>query len=369
MRRILAQAAKEWKQFRRDRLTLALSLALPIVMMLLFGLALSMDPDNISLAVEDLDNTPLSRSYVESYMATNDFLLVATPQGAGLAEALDGGHARIGLHIPPHFERDLRRGGPVAVQVLLDGTDANTANALRNSAKAINQSFLRRVSGAAAPEPLVDMQVRFWYNPGLSDRRFFGSGALGMVLILFPALLAALAAAREHEYGTVIQAYASTLSAPQWVLGKAIPYIAVGVIELVICFTIGLFLFSYSFPGDPTPFLVGSLLYITTAVFYGMAVGNVMGAQAAAIQAVQLGAFLISMLLSGFLVPVTNVPLELRWISYILPATYYIEITRDSLLRGGGWPAIGKSVLVLALTTCVLFGVNIRKMHRMQFPD
>jgi ABC-2 type transport system permease protein len=369
MKRILAQAAKEWKQFRRDRLTLALSLALPIVMMLLFGLALSMDPDNIRLAVEDLDNTPLSRSYVESYMATNDFVPVATPPGAGLTEVLDSGHARIGLRIPPHFGRDLARGAPVAVQVLVDGIDANTANALRNSAKAINQAFLRRLSNAPALEPLVDMRVRFWYNPGLSDRRFFGSGALGLVLILFPALLAALAASREHEYGTVIQAYSSTLSAPQWILGKAIPYIGVGLIELVICFTIGIFLFSYSFPGDATPFLAGSLLYITTAVFYGMAVGNVMGTQAAAIQAVQLGAFLISMLLSGFLVPVSNVPLELRWISYILPATYYIDITRDSLLRGGGWAAVGNSVLVLLLTTIVFFGANMRKMHRMQFSD
>jgi len=367
MKRILAQAAKEWKQFRRDRLTLALSLALPIVMMLLFGLALSMDPDNMRLAVEDLDNTPLSRAYIESYMATNDFVAVATPPGESLSETLDSGHARLGLHIPPHFERDLRRGVPTVVQVLLDGTDANTANALRNSAKAINQAFLGRLSPGAASEPLVDMRVRFWYNPGLSDRRFFGSGALGMVLILFPALLAALAASREHEYGTVIQAYASTLSAPQWILGKAIPYIAVGLVELVICFTIGIFLFSYSFPGDPAPFVVGSLLYITAAVFYGMAVGNVMGAQAAAIQAVQLGAFLISMLLSGFLVPVSNVPIELRWISYILPATYYIDITRDSLLRGGGWAAVGNSVVVLAVTALILFGANMRRMHRMQF--
>jgi ABC-2 type transport system permease protein len=369
MKRILAQAAKEWKQFRRDRLTLALSLILPIVMMLLFGLALSMDPDNMRLAIEDLDNTPLSRDYIETYMATNDFVPVPAEPGASLAETLDSGHARVGLHIPAHFERDLLRGAPVAVQVLLDGTDANTANALRNSAKAINQVFLSRVQPARELAPAVDMQVRFWYNPGLADRRFFGSGALGMVLILFPALLAALAASREHEYGTVIQAYASTLSAPQWVLGKAIPYVGVGLLELVICFALGIFLFSYSFPGDPSPFLLGSLLYITTAVFYGMAVGNVMGAQAAAIQAVQLGAFLISMLLSGFLVPVSNVPIELRWISYILPATYYIDITRDSLLRGGGWPAVGNSVLVLGVTTLVLFAVNMRKMHRMQFPD
>ena len=366
MKRILAQASKEWMQFRRDRLTLALSLALPLVMMLLFGLALSMDPDDIRLAVEDLDNSPLSRSYVESYIATNDFVPVATPQGSSLSELLDGGRAGIGLRIPAHFERDLKRKGQVTVQVLLDGTDANTANALRNSTKAINQAFLRRVSGVTR-EPLIETRVRLWYNPGLADHRFFGSGALAMVLILFPALLGALAAAREHEYGTVIQAYASTLSAPEWVIGKAIPYIGVGLIELGICFTLGVLLFEYSLPGDPTPFLVGSLLYVVTAVFYGMAVGNVMGAQAAAIQAVQLGAFLISMLLSGFLVPVSNVPIELRWISYILPATYYIDITRDALLRGGGWATVGNSVLVLALTALVFFGANLRRMHRMQF--
>jgi ABC-2 type transport system permease protein len=367
MKRILAQAAKEWKQFRRDRMTLALSLLLPTVMMLLFGLALSMDPDNVRLAVEDLDNTPLSRSYLESYMATNDFVPVATPPGSSLEDLLDRGQVRIGLRIPPHFERDLRRGLPVTAQVLLDGADANTATALRNSAKAINQAFLRRVSQGRASPPLVETHVRFWYNPGLSDRRFFGSGALGLVLILFPALLSALAAAREHEYGTVIQAYASTLSAPQWIIGKAIPYIAMGLVELVICFTIGVLLFQYSFPGDPAPFLVGSLLYITAAVFYGMAVGNMMQAQAAAIQAVQLGAFLVSMLLSGYLVPISNVPIELRWISYILPATYYIDITRDSLLRGGGWDAVWKSAAVLAVMVVFFFGVNMRRMHRMQF--
>jgi ABC-2 type transport system permease protein len=367
MKRILTQAAKEWKQFRRDRMTLALSLVLPIVMLLLFGLALSMDPDNMRLAVDDLDNTPASRAYLESYMATNDFLPVATPAASSLEEILDRGGARIGLRIPPHFERDLRRGAPVAVQVLLDGTDANTATALRNTAQAINQAFLRRMLQSQAPQPLIEVRARFWYNPGLSDRRFFGSGALGLVLILFPALLSALAASREHEYRTVIQAYASTLSAPQWILGKAIPYIAIGLVELVICFTIGIFLFGYSFPGDPTPFLVGSVLYIVAAVFYGMAVGNVMQAQAAAIQAVQLGAFLISMLLSGYLVPISNAPIELRWISHILPATYYIEITRDSLLRGGGWDAVGMSVLVLAVMAVVFFGLNLRRMHRMQF--
>ncbi len=369
MRRILAQAAKEWKQFRRDRLTLALSCFLPIVMMLLFGTALALDPDGMTLLIEDLDNTPLSRSYIETYAAAQDFVLVAREPGVSLSDALDGGRARLALRIPPHFERDLLRGAAVGVQVILDGTDANTANALRNTTEALNRAFLLRHAGAVRSALLISTDVRLWYNPGLSDRRYFGSGALAMVLILFPALLGALAVSREHETGTIIQAYASTLSAPQWLLGKAIPYILVGLVEFIICFTLGLVLFSYRLPADPTAFLLGTLLYITSAVFYGMAVGNVMGTQSAAIQAVQLGAFLISMLLSGFLSPISNIPVELRWISHILPATYYVQITRDTFLRAGGWDTMGGSVAILALACLFFFGANMRKMHRMQFTD
>jgi ABC-2 type transport system permease protein len=368
MKRILAQAAKEWRQFRRDRLTMALAGVLPIVMLLLFGTAMALDPDGLTLAVEDLDNTPASRRYLETYAATQDLVLV--PRTAGpLTDSLDSGRARMAVQIPAYFERDLLRGVPTQVQVLIDGTDANTGNALRNVAKAVNQAFVTRRLGAAAQSPSVRAQVRFWYNPGLSDRRFFGSGALGMVLILFPALLGALAVSREHENGTIIQAYASTLTAPQWLLGKAIPYVLVGAAEFVICFAVGAVFFHYRLPADPTPFLLGTAFYIIAAVFYGMAVGNVMGTQSAAIQAVQLGAFLISMLLSGFLVPVSNIPIELRWISHILPATYYVHVTRDTFLRSGGWESMGGSVAVLALMCLFFFAANLRKMGRMQFAD
>jgi len=369
MKPILAQALKEWNQFRRDRLTLALSFILPVIMLLLFGLSLSLDPDGLGLAVEDLDNTPLSRRYVEQYAATNDFVMVRSNPGSRLSEAIDGGRARIAVRIPPYFERDLKRGVPVRVQVLIDGTDSNTANALRNTAKAVNQAFLGRLAPPGAAPALVGMEVRFWHNPGLSDPRFFGSGALGLVLILFPALLGALASAREHEQGTIIQVYASTLSAPQWVLGKALPYIGIGFAELAICFVVGMAFFGYEIPADPTPFLAGSLFYISAAVLYGLMVGNVMGVQSAAIQAVQLGAFLISMLLSGYLVPISNTPAELRWISYILPATYYIEITRDAVVRGSGWGSMARDVGVLGLMTLFFFAANIRRTGRMQFPD
>ncbi len=369
MKRIWAQVAKEWKQFRRDRLTVALSFLLPIVMLLLFGRALSLEVENLPMVVEDLDNTPQSRRYLETYLATNDFVLLPLPAGAALTDLIDAGQARFALRIPPHFGRDLLRGAPVDVQVLIDGEDSNTANVLRNTAQAVHRAFLLREPGRRVTPPRVQSQVRFWYNPGLSNTRFFGSGALGLVLVLFPALLGALAVSREHETGTMIQVYASTLSAPQWILGKAIPNILIGLAELAVCFLIGTVFLEYRLAGDPMPFLVGSFFYVAAGVFWGMAVGNVMRTQSASIQTVQLGAFLISMLLSGFLVPVSNAPLELRWVSYLLPATYYIEITRDSFLRGGGWGAVGAWVGVLAVMSVLAFAANARILRRMQFAD
>jgi ABC-2 type transport system permease protein len=237
---------------------------------------------------------------------------------------------------------------------------------LKNVAQALNQAFL--LTHAPAGAAAVRLQTRLWYNPGVSNPRFFGSGALGMVLILFPALLGALAVAREHEQGTLIQVYASTLSAPQWLLGKALPYMGIGLFELVICFWLGLQVFEYRLPTDPTPMLAGSVLYIAAAVFFGMMAGNLTGSQSAAIQAVQLGGFLASMLLSGFLVPVANIPPELRWISALLPARHYIEITRNSMLRDEGWMTSGRSLLMLAALAALLFLVNCARMRRMQLP-
>ena len=367
MHRILAQASKEWKQLRRDRLVITLAVVMPIVMMGLFGTAIRMKLKNVRVIVEDLDHTALSRSYIETYAASLDYVLTPRTAGLSLSGELDAGNARAVLVIPPNFERDSFRGVTPKVQVMIDGTDANAATNLRNMSRALNEAFLQRRPGAVVPAASVKLQTRLWYNPGLSDRVYFGSGALGLVLVLFPALLGALAVAREHELGTLVQAYASTLSAPQWLLGKAIPVIVIGAAELLICFILGLLFFGYQLPTDPTPMLLGTLLYLCAGVFYGMMLGNATGTQSAAIQGVQLGAFLISMLLSGFLVPLENIPIQLRWVSYIVPATHYIRIVRNSILRDSGWIASGTAVALLAALACFFFMVNVGRMRKMQF--
>lgn len=367
MKRIAAQSAKELKHFQRDKLTMVLSVLMPLVMMCLFGLALTLDPDHVALTVEDLDMTPTSRAYVAAFAASNEFTIVEQPEGSDPEALLDRGKAAAALVIPPGFERDLLRGQAATAQLLLDGTDGNTALVLRQEAQAINQTFL--VSRGSLPDAAFEMEIRYWYNPGLADRVFFGTGALGIVLIFYPALLGATAAAREHELGTAIQVYASNLSANEWVLGKALPYIVIGVGQFVLCFAMGAAFFSYKIPSDPTALLAGTLLYITTGVFFGMWLGHETKSQSMSIHVVQLGLFIVSMLLSGFLTPIENTPAQLRWISYLVPATYYIDLVRDGLLRNGGWATGWLPTLYLAALAAGTYLLNLFRLRKMRFED
>ena len=176
------------------------------------------------------------------------------------------------------------------------------------------------------------------------------------MLIIFPALLGALTTAKEYETGTIIQAYASSLTAVQWILGKALLYVLVGFVEFVLCFALGLLAFEFRFPTDPSVLLVATVLYLLAGVFFGMMMGNATGNQSAAIQAVQMGSFLLSLLLSGYLFPVRNIPVQIRWMSDFLPATHYIQIVRNSILRDVGWG-----------TSFTFFALNVLQMRKMQF--
>ncbi|MBI1352736.1 MAG: ABC transporter permease subunit [Acidobacteria bacterium] len=367
MQRILAQSGKEWKQFRRDPLSMWLAVLMPVVMVLLFGYTLSLDPDGLRLVIRDLDNSALSRRYVETYIGAADFQLIAWDSELAVEQALETGAAEMVLLIPPHFGRDLLAGRPAQAQALIDGADANTALILRQTASALNASFLARENPALAPP--VRARIRYWYNPGLSDRRFFGTGALGMVLIFFPALLGAIAASREHELGTVIQAYASTLTPAEWVIGTALPYVAVGCVELVCGYLSGAVAFGYDLPPDPTAFLAASVGYIAIGVLFGMWVGHATRSQSISIQAVQLGVFLLSLLLSGFLAPLENIPKAIRWLSYFIPARYYVEVVRDALLRQGGWRTNGLDVVILLGLAMLGFWGVWSQVRRMRFPD
>ncbi|MBI1786921.1 MAG: ABC transporter permease [Acidobacteria bacterium] len=365
MRRLSAIVRREFSQLRRDKLTLAGAFAIPLVMIILYGTVLTANIKNLGLVIEDLDQTPSSRRYAEAFAATNKFNIL--PVTANIEKLIESGIARAALRIPANFERDLKSRRSPEVQLLIDGTESNSATLIRGINTRVAATFQPVPSPGRYRTPPVALHIRHWYNPGLKDDIFFGSGALGLVLILFPALLGAISASREMDLGTITQAYACKLTATHWILGKALPFFFLGMIQLFVCFALGLFVFAYPLPGHPAVFLAGGAIYILTAVLYGLMVGNLTGSQSAAIQAIQFGAFILSLMLSGFFMPIQNIPPGLRWISNLVPARHFIEITRDVVLRGGDWSTSFKPLLSLLALALFFYFVSFRRMRRMHF--
>src|SRR5262245_46409597 len=184
MKRILAQVKKELTQLWRDRLTLALALVLPALLLLLLSKATSLTVKDIPVVVQDLDNTPMSRRYIEAVGASLSFKVSALPPNLSPERVLDQNQARAALIIPPQFERDVRRGQNAEVQWLVDGTDANTANVMRGKAAAITQAFTAQ-NQPAAMHPAIQPQIRYWFNPGRSDLEYFGPGVLAFGMAMF----------------------------------------------------------------------------------------------------------------------------------------------------------------------------------------
>ena len=366
MKRIIAQTRKELTQVFRDRLTVALALILPLILLALLGTALSLSVKGVKVVVQDFDRTPLSRQYLDLLGASITFRLV--PSDRKPADVLTAEQARVVIVIPENFERDFLRGRQAEVQWLIDAVDANTANSMRGQATALTNAFAVQLGAASvtAAKPAIKTEMRMWYNPGASTRKFIGPGAFAVVLALFPPLLAALALSREGEQKTILQVYVSSISAHEFLLGKIAAFFIIAVAEWVLAVLVAMPLFDLTIAGDPTPLVVGTALYLFCNVSFGVMVGVSIPNQAAAIQAVAGVQFLLSFLLSGFIFPVSNIPWGIRWISAFVPARYFIEISRDAFVRGGGWPAVWYAPLMLALIGSVFFLKAWRKMRHMQ---
>ncbi|MCU1330910.1 MAG: transporter permease, partial [Bryobacterales bacterium] len=223
-----------------------------------------------------------------------------------------------------------------------------------------------KTSGAASRLLPVKADIRLWYNPGRIAKRFYGPGIFVLGLSMFPPLLAALAMSREGEQQTLLQVYVSSIPAHEFLLGKILAFMVIAFAEWVLMMALLFTYFGLSFAGDPTPFLVASVLYAFCVSSFGTMVGAAIPSQAAAIQAVALGGFLLVFLLSGLIFPVENIPAGLRWFSNIVWGRYYMEVVRDALLEGGGWPSVWSNVVVIAFIGGVFFLLAWRRMRKMQ---
>lgn len=365
MKRIIAQTRKELTQTFRDKLTLTLALALPLIQMWLIGTAISLSVTDLRVVVRDMDQTPLSRRYAEVLRESITFKVVQLAEDEQPEQALDRSDAHAAVVIPEGFERDIRRGTGAEVQWLLDGADANTATNMRNHANTITQAFNAQTAQAAA-RPAVVARERFWFNPGNDEDQFVGPGIFAVGLALFPPLLAALAVSREGEQKTILQVYVSSITAYEYLLGKIFAFLIIAAAEWALTLVLAAFLFGIWFKGDPTPFLVSSFLFLFCSVAFGAMIGARIPDRAAAIQAIQNTCFLLSYLLSGFIFPVSNIPVYVRWVSYLIPARYYIEVARDAFVRGGGWSAVWYVPVALGALSTVYFVSAWARMRRMQ---
>jgi ABC-2 type transport system permease protein len=355
---------KELTQIVRDWRTLALALALPVFLLLLMSSALSLTVNELPIVVQDFDGSSASNSLVDSFRASITLKVVSWPVDKSAEEALASNAARAVLIIPPHFGRDMARGVNPPVQFLVDASDANTAKLVTAYAGQIATSYNQQTGGAQAGP--IQTAIRLWFNPGLSSKKFYGPGIFVLGISMFPPLLAALAMAKEGELKTILQVYVSSIPAHEFLLGKIIAFMIVALAE---CLIMALFLFTWfglSFAGDPTPALIATVLYAFCVAAFGTMVGAIIPNQAAALQAVAFGGFLLVFLLSGLIFPVENIPAGLRWISSLVWGRYYIEIVRDALLQGGGWPAMWLKVLIIGAIGAIFYGLAWQGMRRMQ---
>lgn len=365
MRRIAAQTRKELTQIVRDWRTMALALALPLVMLVLLSAALSLTVNDLPIVVQDFDHSPASRGFVDAFRASITFHVVSWPVDRSGEQALVSNTARAVLIIPEHFGRDVARGARSPVQLLVDASDANTAKLVSGYAGQVARAYNRQATGGLGDGP-VRAAIRLWFNPELSSKKFYGPGVFVLAMSMFPPLLAALAMAKEGEQKTILQVYVSSIPAHEFLLGKIFAFMAVALAECVVMMAMLFTNFGLRFAGDPTPFLVATVLYAFCVASFGTMAGATIPNQAAAMQAVALGGFLLVFLLGGLIFPVQNIPVGLRWISNFVWGRYYIEIVRDALLQGGGWPAEWFKVVIIGGIGGVFYAIGWWGMRGMQ---
>ncbi len=364
MRRILAQTRKELTQILRDKMAIGLALLLPLMQLILMGSAISLTIENLPIAVQDLDDSGLSRQFVDAFRASNTFYVVSYPIDRQPESAFTSNLARAALIIPEHFGRDIARGVSSPVQMLIDASDSNTAKLVAGYAGEITRAWnANNGGGQVAP---VEAAMRFWYNPGRSSKKFYGPGIFVLALSLFPPLLATLATAKEGEQKTILQVYVSSISAHEFLLGKILTFMVVAFLECLVLLTLLFTYFGLNFAGDPTPFLVSTVFYAFCVASFGTLIGAAIPNQAAAMQAVAMGGFLLVFMLSGLIFPIQNIPVQIRWLSNFIWGRYYIDIVRDALLQGGGWPAVWWKVIIILITGLIFYMIAWRNMRRMQ---
>ncbi|MDR7866068.1 MAG: ABC transporter permease [Sporomusaceae bacterium] len=371
MRRLRALLIKEFIQMRRDRLTFAMMIGLPIVQLLVFGFAINTDVKHLPTAVYDQSMQQDSRDFLAALTASEyfDVTQVATSHEE-VAAAVESGKTKVGVIIPPDFAENLKHGRSAAVQVIVDASDSMAASSAISAAQLVGQIksqeiMIKRLQGVTGKkvDPPFDVRIRPWYNPDFVTAFYMVPGILGIVLTMTMVMITSMAIVRERERGTLEQLIVTPMKTWELMLGKIIPYIVVGYVQATVALLVGIVVFDLPVRGSL------GLLYLLTSWFIiaSLALGVLISTLAKTqMQAMQMSFFIFlpSVLLSGFMFPRESMPLLFNWLGTLLPLTFYLQILRGIILKGVGISVLWTQILALTLFTTVVLAIAIKKFQK-----
>jgi len=358
--RIKAIAKKELIQIWRDPLSLAMAFVMPVLLLVIFGYAITLDVNQLTTIVYDADRTSVSRELVNELTSSGYFTVVRSAlRQQELDRYLDTGKARVAISIPTDFARTIGSGGVAQLQIIVDGSDSNTATIALGYLTTLTELFSRRQSGTAA-RPLVDPQVRVWYNPELKSRNFIIPGLIAVIMMVIAALLTSLTFAREWERGTMEQLIATPVQKSELVLGKLLPYFLIGFTDMVITVLMAVFLFEVPFKGNILVLGVVSSVFLFGALGLGIVVSIAAKSQLVASQIAMVATFLPAFLLSGFMFAISNMPVPLQIFSRLIPARYFVSVLKGIFLKGNPLRILVTDAIFLLLFAGIVFVVANR---------
>jgi ABC-2 type transport system permease protein len=378
---ILNITIKELLQLMRDKRMFPLILIAPIIQLVIYGYAATFDIENISTAVYDLDRSAESREYLRSFFNSRYFRMTFFAESYDeLRAALDSGKVTAGIVIPPDFARDVKRGSGAEVQMFIDGTNSNEATLAANYAAAISQryaleslnsraanlgnvAFLEAVERSADGILLVDDRLRVWYNPSLLSRNFMVPGVIALILLIMTSIMTAMSMVREKEIGTMEQLMVTPIRSANLILGKLIPFIGIGILDVTIILLAAFFWFQIPIRGSIPLLFALSGLFLLSTLGVGLLVSTFCRTQQ---QAMTTTFFIIMpmILLSGFIFPIANMPRWIQYLTYLMPVRYFLVIIRGIILKGVGveilWPQI-YPLMILGTAMIALCIIRFRK--------
>lgn len=357
---VLTFSKKEFYHILHDPKTLIIIFVLPLLQLIMFGYALNMEIQNVPLAVVDLEKSPRARQIIQQFEGSR-FFTVFHYSGdiSRIDELFKERRARVALVIPHDLSRRMQRTSRIPLQFIIDASDANAATLIRNySNQVINDFNLAHNPGLKS---VFTVRSRILYNPDMQSTYFFVPGLVALLLIMLSALLTSISITREKESGTLEQVLVSPVRPAQIIIGKVLPYVLLGLIIGTVIIVLGIVLFSVPFRGSILLLFLLTLLYIITALSMGILISTVANTQQVAMMIAQLATMLPTLFLSGFIFPIPSMPRILQYLSYLVPARYYLLIVRGIILKGSAISQLWLPSSALLVMSLFLLMVSVRK--------